>query len=182
MISRFCKLIFSGTKWSMNEFPWFWWIFRAFFSKNADGSKRFLMVFWSVSKKWIYIIDQEMKSGFWSTGSELFLADRQGEDCCNGSFVIVGWWIMLWKKPFQTSPLKSLKSVKISEIHVFPIHSHAALSKTNTQIRIVILREAKWSRRIYRKNNDGFCNSGRKRPPCRMTPWITDSEFKGNKF
>ena len=63
-----------------------WWLDKIF-----DG-------FWSVSKKWIYIIDQEMKSGFWSSGSELFLADRQSEDCCNGSFVIVGWWIMLWKR------------------------------------------------------------------------------------
>ena len=217
----------------MNEFPWFWWIFRGVFSKNADGWKRFLMVFWSVSKKWIYIIDQETKSGFLGSGSELFLADQQGEDSLNDSFVIVGWWIMLWKKQFQTCHLKSLKSVKISEIRVFPIHCHSALSKTKSKKRVVILREAKLSRRIYRRTiemsfcakrskvaestgepsnchsawsetesqnrivilreamrsrriyrriNDGFCNSGRKRPPCRMTRWIAENEFKDPKL
>ena len=113
MISRFCKLFFSGTKWSMNEYPWFWWIFRGVFSKNADGSKRFLMVFWSVSKKWIYIIDQEIKSGFWSSGSELFLADPQGEDCLNDSFLMLDDESCFEKDGYQTCPLKS---VKISEI------------------------------------------------------------------
>jgi len=47
------------------------------------------MVFWSVSKKWIYIIDQETKSGFLGSGSELFLADRQGEDSLNDSFLML---------------------------------------------------------------------------------------------
>ena len=46
----------------------------------------------------------------------------------------------------------------------------------------VILRELKRSRRIYRKNNDGFCNSGQKRPPCRMTRWMADNEFKAPRF
>ena len=35
-----------------------------FSQKMLMVRKSFLMVFWSVSKKWIYIIDQEMKSGF----------------------------------------------------------------------------------------------------------------------
>ena len=112
--------------WNKMEHEWIsviWWIFRGFFSKNADGSKRFLMVFWSASKKWIYIIDQEMKSGFWSTGSELFLADRQGEDCCNGSFVIVGWWIMLWKRRVSDVPFV------ISETSEVSIHRHSARSE-----------------------------------------------------
>ena len=117
MISRFYKLFFSGTKWSMNEFLWFWWIFRGVFSKNVDGWKRFLMVFWSFSKNWIYIINQEMKSGFWSTGSELFLADRQGEDSLKDSFLMLDDESCFEKDGFRRvlcnlwNPLKSLKSV-----------------------------------------------------------------------
>ena len=73
-------------------------------------------------------------------------------------------------------------SFVISEIRVFPIDCHAALSKTKSQIRIVILREAKRSRRIYRRTDDGFCNSGRKRPPSRMTRWMDDNELKDPRF
>ena len=40
----------------------------------------------------------------------------------------------------------------------------------------------KRNRRIYRRINDGFCNSGRKRPPCRMTRWMADNEFKNPRF
>ena len=47
---------------------------------------------------------------------------------------------------------------------------------------IVILREVKRNRRIYWKNNDGFCNSGQWCPPCRMTRWMADNEFKDPKF
>jgi len=65
---------------------------------------------------------------------------------------------------------------------VFPIHCHAALSKTKSQIRIVILREVKRSRRIYRRINDGFCNSRQRRPPCRMTRWMADNEYKDLRF
>ena len=93
-----------------------WWIFRGIFSKNVDGWKRFLMVFWSFSKNWIYIIDQEMKSGFWSSGSKLFLADRLGQDCLNDTFLMLDDESCFEKDGYQTCPLKSLKSVKISEI------------------------------------------------------------------
>ena len=116
-----------------------------FSQKMLMVRKSFLMVFWSVSKKWIYIIDQEMKSGFWSTGSELFLADRQGEDSLKDSFLMLDDESCFEKDGYQTCPLKS---VKISEIRVFPIDCHAALSKTKSQKRVVILREAKRSRRI----------------------------------
>ena len=47
---------------------------------------------------------------------------------------------------------------------------------------IVILREVKRNRRIYWKNNDGFCNSGQWCPPCRMTRWMADNEFKNPRF
>ena len=46
----------------------------------------------------------------------------------------------------------------------------------------VILREVKRNRRIYWKNNDGFCNSGQKRPPCRMTRWMDENELKDLRF
>jgi hypothetical protein len=64
---------------------------------------------------------------------------------------------------------------------------HSAWSETESQNllenhRIVILREVKRNRRIYRRINDGFCNSGRKRPPCRMTRWMADNEFKNPRF
>ena len=97
-------------------------------------------------------------------------------------FFNVGWWIMLWKKPFQTCPLKSLKSVKISEIRVFPIHCHSARSDAKSQKLIVILRIVKRSPRIYRRTDDGFCNSGQWRPPCRMTRWMDENEFKDLRF
>ena len=40
----------------------------------------------------------------------------------------------------------------------------------------------KRSLRIYCRTRDGFCNSGRKRPPCRMTPWMADNELKDLRF
>ena len=96
-----------------------------------------------------------MKSGFWSTGSELFLADRQGEDCLNDTFLMLDDESCFEKDGYQTCPLKS---VKISEIRVFPIHCHAALSKTKSQKRVVILRETKRSRRIYWRTIElSFC-------------------------
>ena len=102
--SRFCKIYFLQQNGAWMNFR-FWWIFRGVFSKNVDGSKRFLMVFWSVSKKWIYIIDIEMKSGFWSSGSELFLADRQGEDCLNDTFLMLDDESCFEKDGYQTCPL-----------------------------------------------------------------------------
>ena len=47
---------------------------------------------------------------------------------------------------------------------------------------MVILREAMRSRRIYWRTDDGFCNSGQKRPPCRMTRWMDENELKDPKF
>ena len=46
---------------------------------------------------------------------------------------------------------------------------HSARSKVESQNLIVILREAKWNRRIYLRTDDGFCNFGQRCPPCRMT-------------
>ena len=86
------------------------------------------------------------------------------------------------KDGYQTCSWKSLISVKISEIRVFPIDCHAALSKTKSQKRVVMLREVKRNRRIYWRTDNGFCNSGRKRPPCRMTRWMADNEFKNPRF
>ncbi len=109
MMSRFCKKFFleqNGTEWIFMIL----WISRGVFSKNIDGWKRFLMVFWSVSKNWIYIIDLEMKSEYWSFKSELFLADRLGEDCWNGSFLMLDDESCFEKDGYQTCPLKSLCS------------------------------------------------------------------------
>ena len=58
-----------------------------------------------------------MKSGFWSTGSELFLADRQGEDSLKDSFLMLNDESCFEKDGFRRVlgnlwyPLKSLKSV-----------------------------------------------------------------------
>ena len=57
------------------------------------------------------------------------------------------------KDGYQTGPLKSLKSVKISEIRVFPIHCHSARAEAKPQNllenhRIVILGGVKRNRRI----------------------------------
>ena len=123
-----------------------WWIFRGVFSKNVDGWKRFLMILLSASKNWIYIIDQEMKSGFLGSGSELFLADQQGEDCWNDSFVIVGWWIMLWKRRVSDVSLEISANVEV------PIDFHSVRSEAKSQNLIVILRIVKSILRIYLEN------------------------------
>ena len=59
---------------------------------------------------------------------------------------------------------------------------HSARSKVESQNLIVILREAKWNRRIYLRTDDGFCNFGQRCPPCRMTWSTADNEFKDSKF
>jgi hypothetical protein len=51
-----------------------------------------------------------------------------------------------------------------------------------SQNLIVILRGVKRNRRIYCRTRDGFCNSGRIRPPCRMTRSMADNEFKNPRF
>ena len=63
------------------------------------------MVFRSVSENWIDIIDQETKSGFLGSGSELFLADRQGEDCLNDTFLMLDDESCFEKDGYQTGPL-----------------------------------------------------------------------------
>ena len=59
---------------------------------------------------------------------------------------------------------------------------HSSHSETERQNLIVILREAKWIRKIYWRTNDGFCNSGQKRPPSRMTRWMADNELEDPQF
>ena len=79
------------------------------------------------------------------------------------------------------------KQSEVAESTGEPSNCHSARSEAKSQNllenhRIVILREAKRSRRIYRRINDGFCNSGQKRPPCRMTRWMDDNELKDLRF
>ena len=78
------------------------------------------------------------------------------------SLIIVEISPMPWRNQFRMHLLESQQTLK------FPL--------------IVILREAKHSRRIYWRTNDGFCNSGQRRLPCRMTRWMADNEFKNPKF
>ena len=59
---------------------------------------------------------------------------------------------------------------------------HSARSEAKSQNLIVILRETKRSLRIYCRTDDGFCNSGQRCPPCRMTWWMAHNEFKNPKF
>ena len=51
-----------------------------------------------------------------------------------------------------------------------------------SQNLIVILRETKRSLRIYCRTDDGFCNSGQRCPPCRMTGWMADNVLKNTQF
>jgi len=104
------------------------------------------MVFWSVSKKWIYIIDQETKSGFLGSGSELFLADRQGEDSLNGSFFC---WMMYHALKKTVSDVSFVISANVE----VPFDRHSAQSNAESQNLIVILRLVK---RIHR-NELSFC-------------------------
>jgi len=92
-----------------------------------------------------------------------------------------GWPIM------NLRTLDFFDSSTSTDSRIFPINalywpSHSARAEAKSQNRIVILREAKWNRRIYWRTHDGFCNSGQWCPPCRMTRWIADNEFKGPKF
>ena len=70
----------------------------------------------------------------------------------------------------------------IAESSAEPSNCHSARSKAKSQNLIVILRIMKRSPRIYLRTDDGFCNSGRKRSPCRMTRWMADNEFKNPRF
>ena len=132
-----------------------WWIFRGVFSKNVDGSKRFLMVFdrfpkngfTSLTKKWNQ--DNEVP------GLNCFLQTDRVKIAVTVLLLLLDDESCFEKNGYQTCPLKS---VKISEIRVFPIDCHAALSKTKSQIRIVILREAMRSHRIYWRTIElSFC-------------------------
>ena len=66
------------------------------------------------------------------------------------------------------------------KLYCWPCHS--ARSKAESQNLIVILRIVKRSPRIYLRTDDGFCNSGQWCPPCRMTRWMADNEFKNPRF
>ena len=59
---------------------------------------------------------------------------------------------------------------------------HTARSEAKSQNLIVILRETKRSLRIYCRTDDGFCNSGQRCPPCRMTRWMAENELKNTQF
>ena len=59
---------------------------------------------------------------------------------------------------------------------------HSARSEVESQNLIVILRETKRSLRIYCRTRDGFCNSGQRCPPCRMTRWMAENELKNTQF
>ena len=59
---------------------------------------------------------------------------------------------------------------------------HSARSEVESQNLIVILRETKRSLRIYCRTDDGFCNSGQRCPPCRMTRWMAENELKNTQF
>ena len=74
------------------------------------------------------------------------------------------------------------KRSEVAESIGEPSNCHSARSKAKSQNLIVILRIVKRSLRIYCRTRDGFCNSGRKRPPCRMTRWMADNEFKNPRF
>ena len=96
---------------------------------------------------------------------------------------------LLPKKKFRFSYDRSLLTLsfcaKRSKVAVStgePSNCHSARSKAKSQNLIVILRIVKRSPRIYWRTDDGFCNSGRKRPPCRMTPWMADNELKDLRF
>ena len=80
------------------------------------------------------------------------------------------------KKPVQNAPVGISTNVEV------PFDRHSARSKVESQNLIIILREVKRTPRIYWRTNDGFCNSGQKRPPCRMTWSTADNEFKDSKF
>ena len=64
---------------------------------------------------------------------------------------------------------------------------HSAWSETESQNllenhRIDILGGVKRNRRIYCRTDEGFCNSGQKRPPCRMKRWMDENELKDLRF
>ena len=61
-------------------------------------------------------------------------------------------------------------------------NGHSARSEAKSQNLIVILRTVKRSLRIYCRTRDGFCNSGQRCPPCRMTGWMADNVLKNTQF
>ena len=111
----------------------FWWFFGRF-PKNG---------FTSLTKKW--------NQDFEVPGLNCFLQTDRVKIAVTVLLLLLDDESCFEKDGYQTCSWKSLISVKISEIRVFPIDCHAALSKTKSQKRVVILRETKRSRRIYWK-------------------------------
>ena len=133
-----------------------WWIFRDVFSKNADGWIRFLMVFDRLPKNGFTSLTKKWNQDFEVPGLNCFLQTDRVKIAGTVLLLMLDDESCFEKDGYQTCPLKS---VKISEIRVFPIHCHAALSKIKSQKRVVILREAMRSRRIYWRTSN--CHSAR---------------------
>ena len=134
---------------------WFWWIFGGVFSKNVDGWIRFLMVFDRLPKNGFTSLTKKWNQDFEVPGLNCFLQTDRVKIAVTVLLLLLDDESCFEKDGYQTCPLKS---VKISEIRVFPIDCHAALSKTKSQKRVVILREAKRSRRIYWRTIElSFC-------------------------
>ena len=93
-----------------------------------------------------------------------------------------------WQDGWLTMNLRTLSFVRLINFPKNPdfpsnaLCSPRILSVAKSQNLIVILREAKWNRRIYLRTDDGFCNFGQRCPPCRMTWSTADNEFKDSKF
>ena len=83
---------------------------------------------------------------------------------------------------FKFSHERSLLTPYSERSKVAKTNCHSARSEVESQNLIVILRETKRSLRIYCRTDDGFCNSGQRCPPCRMTRWMAENELKNTQF
>ena len=154
-----------------------WWIFRGVFSKNVDGSKRFLMVFDRFPKNGFTSLTKKWNQDFEVPGLNCFLQTDRVKIAVTVLLLLLDDESCFEKDGYQTCPLKT---VKISEIRcsqftvmlrsvkrshrkelsfcakrseVAESNCHSAWSETESQNLlknhlIVILREAMRSRRI----------------------------------
>ncbi len=93
-----------------------WWIFRGVFSKNVDGSKRFLMVFDRFPKNGFTSLTKKWNQDFEVPGLNCFLQTDRVKIAVTVLLLLLDDESCFEKDGYQTCPLKSLKSVKISEI------------------------------------------------------------------
>ena len=122
---------------------------------------KLLILFWLRNQWWILQL-RTMKSS----------VQNDTMDCRQW---IQGPWVL-------SDSSTSKKKIRFSNELSLLKNGHSARSKAKSQNLIVILRETKWNRRIYCRTRDGFCNSGQRCPPCRMTGWMADNVLKNTQF